>query len=117
MTIQNWSDNIMVVELSEDPQFTEELASLCEDYDSKPTAVVLNFAAVGFLNSSNIARLLRVRKQVLAAKKRLILSGVNSQVFSVFQVTGLDRLFEFTNDISTALATLQLGAVAKLKAK
>jgi hypothetical protein len=30
----------------------------------------------------------------------------------VFLVTGLDKIFEFTNDIATALASLQLGEEA-----
>ena len=64
--------------------------------------MALNFAAVGFVNSSNISQLLRLRKHVLAAQKRLILCSVNAQVWGVFQVTGLDKIFEFTNDISTA---------------
>jgi anti-anti-sigma factor len=108
MAIQNWSDDITVVELSDDPQFTDEVSSLMDRLEDKPTNVVLNCAALGFINSSNVAKLLRLRKQVLAVQKRLILCDVNTQVWGVFLVTGLDKIFEFTNDVATALATLQL---------
>jgi len=108
MGIQNWSDEITIVELGDDPQFSEDLANLTDQLASKPADVVLNFSAVGFINSSNIAQLLRLRKAMLNMGKRLVLSGVNADVWGVFQVTGLDKIFEFTNDMATALATLQL---------
>jgi len=108
MAIQNWSEKITVVELADDPQFSDEIALVTEQTDSNPRDVVLNFAAVGFINSSNIAKLLRLRKLMLTQKRRLILCDVNTHVWGVFLVTGLDKIFEFTNDIATALATLQL---------
>jgi len=33
----------------------------------------------------------------------------------VFLVTGLDKIFQFTNDISTALATVQMGGAKRRK--
>ncbi|MFB3891981.1 MAG: STAS domain-containing protein [Phycisphaerae bacterium] len=112
MTVQNWSDNITVVELNEEPQFTDELTGLTEGMGERPVNVVLNFAGIGFINSSNVAKLLRLRKLVLGNQRRLIFCGVNTQVWGVFLVTGLDKIFEFTNDVSTALATLQLSGRA-----
>jgi len=108
MPIQNWSDEIRVVELGNDPQFTDELTNLMESLEKRPSHAVLNFATVGFINSSNVAKLLRLRKMMLSAQKRLMLCNLNTQVWGVFLVTGLDKIFEFTGDISTALATLQL---------
>jgi anti-anti-sigma factor len=108
MAIQNWSENITVVELGDDPQFSDELNALMDRLEDNPTHVVLNFAAVSFINSSNVAKLLRLRKQMIGDSKQLILCDVNTQVWGVFLVTGLDKIFEFTNDIATALATLQL---------
>ncbi len=108
MAIQNWSDEITVAELGDDPQFTDELTSLMESIESEPVDVVLNFSAVGFINSSNVSQLLRLRKAVASNDKRLVLCDVNTQVWGVFLVTGLDKIFDFTNDIATALATLQL---------
>jgi len=108
MAIQNWSDEITVVELGDDPRYTDELDALMDSLEARPVDVVLNFAAVGFINSSNVAKLLRLRKMMLERKRRLMLCDVNTQVWGVFLVTGLDKIFEFTNDISTALTTLQI---------
>jgi anti-anti-sigma factor len=109
MTIQNWSDDIIVAELADDPQFADEMAALAEMLSGKSANVVLNMQAVTFLNSSNISRLLRLRKQMLSAARRLIICGIGDQVGGVFAVTGLDKIFEFTNDVATALAKTQLG--------
>ena len=111
MAIQNWSENITVVELRDDPQFSEDLTALMDALEGKPNDVVLNFATVGFINSSNIASVLRLRKAMNSASRRMVLCGVNAQVLGVLRVTGLDTIFEFTDDISTALATLQLGDI------
>ena len=108
MAIQNWSEDIILADLAEDPQFSEDLSSLMVALDERAANVVLNFSTVSFINSSNIARLLRLRKFMSTHKRRLILCGVNPHVWSIFHVTGLDKTFEFTNDVATALATVQL---------
>ena len=108
MAIQNWSDDITIVELNDDPQFTEDLDGLMDSVERNPTDVVLNLAALGFINSSNVAKLLRVRKVMLAIDRRLVLCDVNAQVWGIFLVTGLDKIFEFTSDVTIALASLQM---------
>ncbi len=109
MAIQDWSDEIIVVDLADDPQFTDELSLLMDRLEAAPKHVVLNFATVGFVNSSNIAKLLRMRKMMVASEKKLILCDVNTQVWGVLLVTGLDKIFAFTKDIMTALAMVQVG--------
>jgi anti-anti-sigma factor len=109
MTIQNWSDDITMAELTDEPAITEDLSVLTEMVQDRPHDLVLNCAALDFLNSSNIARMLKLRKIVGVNHRRMILCGINTQVWGVFLVTGLDKVFEYTNDVATALATLQLG--------
>jgi anti-anti-sigma factor len=109
MAIQDWSDDIMVVDLGDDPQFTDDISALMDKLEAEPKNVVLNFAAVGFVNSSNIAKLLRLRKIMITCDKKLILCDVNTQVWGVLLVTGLDKIFDYTNDVSTALAMMQIG--------
>jgi len=109
MAIQKWSEEITVVELGDDPQFTDDLSALTDSLEAEPAHAVLNFSAVGFINSSNVSQLLRIRKLTAGIDKKMVLCDVNSQVWGVFLVTGLDKIFDFTNDIATALATVQLG--------
>ena len=110
MTIQKWSDEIIVAELADDPQFAEEMTSLMEMVKQNCVNVVVNLSAVSHLNSSNLSALLRLRKQVQSGEGRLILCSVGSRVRGVFGVTGLDKIFEFTDDPSTALTSIQIAA-------
>ncbi len=110
MPIENWSDNVLLVELADDPQFTEDLNTTLETVEDRPDQdVVLNFQSVNFLNSSNIAKLLKLRKQQVANNHRkLRLCGINTHVWGVFLVTGLDKIFDVYDDIASGLASLSL---------
>lgn len=112
MSVEQWSDRVLLGELGDDPQFTEDMSSLLEQTGNNPANdVLLNFAGVAYLNSSNIARLLKLRKQVVIANERkLKLCGINRHVWGVFLVTGLDRIFDLVEDVPTGLAALQMGA-------
>lgn len=110
MPIQQWSDNIVVVDLQDDPQFSDDLNAVVEQIETRTDVdVVLDFKDVTFLNSSNIAKLLKLRKLVVISNERQIkLCGISTSVWGVFLVTGLDKIFEFADNVATALAGLQL---------
>jgi anti-anti-sigma factor len=108
MPIEKWSDKVNVLHLADDPQFSDDLASLEAQTTAKPADAVLDFAAVHFINSSNIARLLRMRKLMITKDRRLMVCGVSTQVWGTFLVTGLDKVFSFSDNVTTALATLQM---------
>ncbi len=110
MSIQQWSEKIVLVDLQDDPSFTDDLNMLLNMVqEHSDLDVVLNFREVSFLNSSNIAKLLKLRKQVtITNDHQLKLCGISTHVWGVFLVTGLDKIFEFADDVSTALAMLQL---------
>ncbi len=112
MPIQNWSDNILVVDLADDPACTDDLNALFDSVDAQPNVdVVINFAGVTFLNSSNIAKLLKLRKMLCVNNRRkLKLCGISTHVWGVFLVTGLDKIFEFADDVASGLASLQMSS-------
>ena len=115
MAIQEWSEHILVSKPGDDPQFSDEISSLTERVKNDPRDVVVDFSNVTFVNSSNIARLLRLRQTMQAENCHLILSHVRTQIWGVFLVTGLDQIFEFTNDVTTALTMLKIEEVCGLK--
>lgn len=110
MPIENWSDNVLLVELSDDPQFTDDLNGLLETVEQRSDCdIVLNFQDVTFLNSSNIAKLLKLRKMlVINNHRKLRLCAVNTHVWGVFLVTGLDKIFDLYDDVASGLASLQI---------
>jgi anti-anti-sigma factor len=111
MSIKDWSDNIILAELQDDPLFSDDLNSIQETLERRHGChAVLNFAGVNFLNSSNIAKLLKLRKLMHSTGGgKLRLCGINTSAWGVFLVTGLDKIFDFCDDVPSGLASVQLG--------
>jgi anti-anti-sigma factor len=111
MPVEQWSETIVLGELTDDPQFTDDLNAIIEQCsENNKLDVVLNFQGINYLNSSNIAKLLKLRKVVTVNnQRRLKICGINNHVWGVFLVTGLDRIFDFVDDVASSLASLQMG--------
>jgi anti-anti-sigma factor len=113
MPLNDWSDTIVIAELSDEPAFSEDLDALqsrLEDSsrNGKAPDVILDMRRVTYLNSSNIAQLLRLRKKLILINRRLRICSVHDSVWSVMLTTGLDAVFTFTDDVSTSLASLHM---------
>ena len=111
--LTDWSDDIVVVDLADDPQLSDELTAIIDrvaeaETDQVPH-VVLNMGLVAYIRSSNLAQLIRLRKLLHEVKRELLLCSVDDRVWSVMMVTGLDKLFNVAPDPMTALASIQLG--------
>jgi len=115
MPMEKWSDKVIVVRLADDPHLGDDLDAL-DAATARPPAplnAVVDFTSVRAVNSSTLARMLKVRKQMAAAGGRLVLCGMNDQVWGAFLVTNLDKLFEASNSVAMALATLQMNPAAR----
>jgi anti-anti-sigma factor len=112
MPLNEWSESIVIAELTDEPAFSEDmeslLGSLDQDGGDEAPDVIVNMKGVTRVNSSNLSQLLRLRKRLLMADARLRVCSVHDQVWSVFLMTGLDNVFDFTEDVSTSLASLQI---------
>ena len=107
--IQDWSDNIILVNLAQEPDMSEELNTVAElVLDRGNCDVTVDFSSVDIVTSSNIAKLLKLRKLLSNCKHRLVLCGLKPQTKNIFLVTGLEDVFEFVDDKFVALASLQM---------
>ncbi len=110
MGIQNWSDNIILVNLEKEPQMGEELQIVTGMVSKNGGCnVVVDFAEIDIITSSSIAKLLKLRKVLQECGRRLVFSSARPQTKKIFTITGLDSVFEFVDDQFIALAGLQLG--------
>ena len=113
-----WSEDIVVVDLDDEPALSEELSSVIDrvnealDGDASGGGhvphVVLNLGGVSYINSSNLADLLRLRKALTAKGRQMRLCSLRDEVWQVMMVTGLDKVLVFAPDPLTALAGLQM---------
>ena len=103
MAIETRDQSTFVGKLEDDPQFTSDVDSLMGRPLPEEPHVVLDLSRVRYMNSSNIAKMLRLRKIIIEKNGKLVLVSPSSQVWSVFSVTGLDKVFHFEADLSSAL--------------
>jgi len=111
MPLQEWSESTLIAEMNDEPSFSDDFDALIgrlESTEDGTPDVIVNMLAVSRLNSSNLSQLLRLRKTLISCNRRLRICSVDPAVWSVFMVTGLDKLFDFTDDVATSLASLQI---------
>jgi anti-anti-sigma factor len=60
--------------------------------------ILLNLEQVTFMDSSGLGALVLVLKTVRAAEGKLYLCSLNGQIRLLFEITGMDKLFEIFVD-------------------
>lgn len=109
MGIQNWSENVILLNLAKEPDMGEELQTAIEMVTESPEqSVVVDFSEVDIITSSSIAKLLKLRKVLHDNGQTLVFSNVLPKTKSIFNVTGLDNVFDFVENQFIALASLQM---------
>ena len=109
MGIQNWSEDIVLVDLPQEPEMGDELKTVTEMVrDRGDCEVVIDFSNVDIITSSSISKLLKLRKLLADCGHRLVFCSVAAATKGIFTVTGLDGIFEFADDKFVALAGLQM---------
>ena len=109
MGIQDWSEDIVLVDLPQEPEMGDELKAVIEIVrDRGDCEVVIDFSSVDIITSSSISKLLKLRKLLTDCGHRLVFCSVAAATRGIFTVTGLDGIFEFADDKFVALAGLQM---------
>jgi anti-anti-sigma factor len=109
MGIQNWSENIVLVDLPTEPLMGDELKTIADIIkDRGDCDVVVDFSAIDIITSSSLSKLLKLRKMLMDGEHQLIFCGVAPATKGIFAVTGLEGIFKVVDDKFVALAGLQL---------
>jgi anti-anti-sigma factor len=109
MGIQDWSEDVVLVDLPEEPQMGDELKTVTEIIRDRGNCdVVIDFSNVDIITSSSLSKLLKLRKLLADCSHRLVFCNVAPATRGIFTVTGLDGVFEFADDKFVALASLQI---------
>ena len=67
--------------------------------------LLLNFSSVDFLSSAALGKLITLDKKVKVHGGELKLSNIRPEIYEVFAITKLNRLFDIKDDEADALAT------------
>lgn len=108
------STGVSVVEFA-DRKILEELSiqeigeELHQVVESEPgIKLLLNFKNVDHLSSAALGMLITLNKRVKEQSGELKLSDINRQIFEVFKITRLNRVFEIHETADQALSHFQV---------
>lgn len=80
----------------------QELFQLVEEENR--SKLLLNFTNVEFLSSAALGKLITLDKKVKSHGGKLKLSNIRPEIYEVFAITKLNKLFDIKEDESDALA-------------
>lgn len=84
-------------------QIGEEIAALIDA--SEEPKLLINFASVDHLSSAALGTLITINNKMKARKGQLRLANIDPQIYEVFKITKLDRLFSIHDNAEAALAS------------
>jgi anti-sigma B factor antagonist len=79
----------------------EQLFSLVDELGRRK--LLLNFSNVEYLSSAALGKFITLNKKVKGAGGKLILCSIDPQIYEVFEITKLDKLFNIQKDEQAAL--------------
>ncbi len=82
-------------------QIREEIVALLSKTEER--CVLMDFRQVKFLSSSALGALLRIHKKCKEFKVDLKLSNIAPDIYKVFDITGLNKVFSIHKDADDAI--------------
>ena len=79
----------------------EQLFSLVDEAGRRK--ILLNFGNVEYLSSAALAKLITLNKKLQQSGGRLILCNISDQIYEVFEITKLNKLFNIHREEQEAL--------------
>ena len=83
----------------------EKLHRLIENEDRQ--RLILDFQKVKILSSQMLGVLIGMLKRINSSKGRIVICGMKSELFKVFKITNLDKLFSFYDGEGQALRSFE----------
>ena len=103
VTIVTFNDS-KIIDEAEIQEFGQELYDLVEREGRKK--IILNFGNVEFLSSAALGKLIGFDKRCKQHGAELILSNIRPEIYEVFAITKLTKLFIIKDDEADALAAI-----------
>jgi anti-anti-sigma factor len=73
-------------------------AAIQRAISEKKLYLVANMADVGFIDSSGVGMLITCHQDLKAAGGRLVLMRLSDDIYDLFEMTSIDRLFEIVDN-------------------
>ena len=74
--------------------------------ENNPNRIVLDFGGVKFFSSQVLGLLLDIRAKLKMCDGEVVISAINPQLYRVFKITNLDKVFRFFPDKESAIGAV-----------
>ncbi|WP_017315205.1 STAS domain-containing protein [Mastigocladopsis repens] len=82
-----------VLDATQSPEFREKINEIIHKENSVKI-VLIDFKDVTFMDSSGLGALVLAFKALQDADRKLVVCSINEQVRILFEITGMDKVFE-----------------------
>jgi anti-anti-sigma factor len=103
ITVVHFKDQ-KIIDPGDIQELGQELFDLVEKEERRK--IVLNFGNVEFLSSAALGKLITFEKKAKRIGAELILTNISPEIYQVFAITNLDKLFQIKDSEADALAVL-----------
>jgi anti-anti-sigma regulatory factor len=101
------SEHVIILGSLDRPDRNEQIDKLLAITQKNPDWDIIVDLSDITINSRIISKLLKLREVAKGAGREVILCGIDTQVKSVFTVTGIDGVFRLMKDRTSALAAIE----------
>ena len=111
-TILQHTNLAEIIKIKESKVYDEAMVSIINDeinqaLDSNDKKfIILDFSKVKYLSSSFLGKIISINKKVKTKEGKLFLVGLNVDIMEVFQITKLEKFFNFQSNIESALDSI-----------
>ncbi len=77
--------------------------------EKHPKEVIVDFEGVKFFSSAVLGLLLDIRAKLKTYDGEVVISAINPQLYRVFKITHLDKIFKFFPDKENAVKAVNAG--------
>jgi anti-anti-sigma factor len=95
-----------IMDMQQIQQITEELDNLVDQQNQK--FILLDFSSVKFLSSQTLGMILKLHSKVTSKKGWLGICGLHKDLYKIFRLTRLDKLFNFYDNEQEALRAVEV---------
>lgn len=101
------SEHVIILGSLDKPDKHEQIDKLLKISEGNPDWDIIVDLYDITINSRIISKLLKLRDNVKSVGREVILCGIDTQVKSVFTVTGIDGVFRLVKDRASAMGALE----------
>ena len=79
---------------------------ILDTLDKSPAGMILNMASLDFISSAGLRIMVMLMKKAATEGKQISLVGIQPQIYKIFKIAALDKLFHFSDNEGDALRQL-----------